>query len=224
MAIEKKGMLSPFTLYTSIITGAFFPLLGSFFAKMVFPSIGIYWEGVALTAIGGFLAHYFLAHTIHDLIHIKIEARLTVSTKYLKILLVITLIILLSIAFYLSYRTGWPVLVFAVIGAVVSMYAEGLIHHESQMAIGAMFLVIGAFYVQLGNAFNANVGEIFSYTKEWLECLLLSLFAFFSQYGWLLFYRLDDYGWSEKVRNESILITKLGLVFLVILFAVHILL
>jgi hypothetical protein len=84
--------------------------------------------------------------------------------------------------------------------------------------------VIVAFYVQLGNAFNADVGRIFSYTKEWLECLLLSLFAFFSQYGWLLFYRLDDYGWSEKVRNESILITKLGLVFLVILFAVHILL
>jgi len=50
----------------------------------------------------------------------------------------------------------------------------------------------------------------------WLRLLFLSLFAFFSQYGWLLFYRLDDYGWSPKVRNESILITKIGLPFLIL--------
>mgnify|MGYP000159066461 CR=1 FL=1 len=166
-------------------------------------------------AIGGFIAHYVLAHTIHDLFHYEIEPRITLSKTTLKILLVISLIILLAIALYLTYECGWPVMVFAIIGAIACMYAEGLIHHESQMAIGAMFLVIGSFYVQMGYSMNGNVAEVFKETKAWLECILLSLFAFFSQYGWLLFYRLDDYGWSTKKRNESILITKIGLIFLI---------
>jgi hypothetical protein len=99
------------------------------------------------------------------------------------------------------------------------MYAEGLLHSEYQMAIGAMFLVIGSFYVQVGyyhhgsNAFSAIDGSI------WLRLIFLSLFAFFSQYGWLLFYRLDDYGWSARVRNKSILYTKIGLPFLVLALA-----
>jgi len=221
MAIEEKGMLSPFTLFTSIITGGFFPLLGSFFAGLFLQKI--YWTGVFLTAIGGFIAHYVLAHTIHDLFHYEIEPRITLSKTTLKILLVISLIILLAIALYLTYECGWPVMVFAIIGAIACMYAEGLLHHESQMAIGAMFLVIGSFYVQMGYSMNGNVAEVFKETKAWLECILLSLFAFFSQYGWLLFYRLDDYGWSAKKRNESILITKIGLIFLVADFVVHIL-
>ena len=220
MAIEQKGMLSPFTIFTSIITGSFFPLLGSFFA--VFFINKVYWTGLILTAIGGFLAHYLLAHTIHDLFHYEIEKRVTLSKFSLKILLAITLAILLFIAIYLSYYSGWPVIIFALIGAVACMYAEGLIHHESQMAIGAMFLVIGSFYVQMG--YYMGVEEVFRMGKEWLEVILLSLFAFFSQYGWLLFYRLDDYGWSTKKRNESILITKIGLIFLVMVFAVHVLL
>ena len=222
MAIEEKGMLSPFTLFTSIITGGFFPLLGSFFAKIAVPSINIYWMGVTLTSIGGFLTHYFLAHTIHDLYHMKIEKRITLSKRALKIIFAIVAAILLFIAFYLTYYTGWPVLAFAAIGAIASMYAEGLIHHESQMAVGAMFLVIGSFYVQLGYAMHGNVAKVFSYSMAWIECLLLSLFAFFSQYGWLLFYRLDDYGWDPKKRNESILITKIGLIFLVAVFALHV--
>jgi hypothetical protein len=220
MAIEKKGMLSPFTIFTSIITGGFFPLLGSFFAAIFLEKI--YWTGVILTSFGGFLTHYVLAHTIHDLYHYEIEARYTLSKKALKILLVASLTILLFIAIYLAWQSGWPVIVFAIIGAIVSLYAEGLFHHESQMAIGAMFLVIGSFYVQMG--YFHGVEETFKLGKEWLEVILLSLFAFFSQYGWLLFYRLDDYGWSPKKRNESILITKIGLIFLVALFAVHVLL
>ncbi len=219
MAIEQKGMLSPFTLFTSIITGGFFPLLGSFFATLFIDKI--YWTGVLLTSFGGFLTHYVLAHTIHDLYHYEIEARYTLSKKTLKILLVLSLAILLFIMLYLTWKTGWPVTVFSIIGALVSLYAEGLIHHESQMAFGAMFLVIGSFYVQMGYFYGTNVSEVFSQTKAWVEVILLSLFAFFSQYGWLLFYRLDDYGWSAKKRNESILITKIGLIFLVLLFAVH---
>lgn len=219
MGIEQKGMLSPFTLFTSIITGSFFPLLGSFFASLFLNKI--YWNGVILTALGGFLAHYLLAHTIHDLFHYKIEKRATLSKTSLKILLIVSLIILLFIAIYLAYHSGWPVIVFAVIGAIASMYAEGLIHHESQMAFGAMFLVIGSFYVQMG--YYRSVDEVFKLGKEWIEVILLSLFAFFSQYGWLLFYRLDDYGWNAKKRNESILITKIGLIFLTLVFAVHVL-
>ena len=65
-------------------------------------------------------------------------------------LFVISLIILISIAIYLTVERGWPVMVFAIIGGIMSMYAEGLLHHESQMAFGAMFLVIGAFYFQSG--------------------------------------------------------------------------
>jgi len=218
MGIEKKGMLSPFTIFTSIITGGFFPLLGSFFAAMLISKI--YWVGVILTSVGGFLTHYVLAHTIHDLYHYEIEERYTLSKKALKILLASCIVALLSIALYLAWQSGWPVIAFAAIGATVSLYAEGLLHHESQMAIGAMFLVIGSFYVQMGYFYG--VEEVFKHSKEWLEVILLSLFAFFSQYGWLLFYRLDDYGWSPKKRNESILITKIGLIFLVALFAVHV--
>lgn len=220
MALEQKGMLSPFTIFTSIITGGFFPLLGSFFAALFLDRI--YWTGVALTSIGGFLAHYLLSHTIHDIFHYDIESRRTLSKNALKTLLGASLAVLLFIAFYLTYQSGWPVMVFAVIGALTCMYAEGLIHHESQMAFGAMFLVIGAFYVQMG--YFMNMDEVFSLWKEWLEVTLLSLFAFFSQYGWLLFYRLDDYGWDPKKRNESILMTKIGLIFLVALFGVHALL
>lgn len=214
MAIEKKGMLSPFTIFTSIITGGFFPLLGSFFASLFINKI--YWTGLILTSIGGFLAHYILAHSIHDLFHYEIEARVTLSKKTLKVMLFSSASILLFIAIYLAYYCGFPVLIFAFIGAVACAYAEGLIHHESQMAIGAMFLVIGSFYVQIGYIKAFDIG-----IKAWLELAMLSLFAFFSQYGWLLFYRLDDYGWSPKVRNKSILITKMGLIFLVILFAIH---
>lgn len=217
MGIEEKGMLSHFTIFTSIITGSFFPLLASFYAAILIGKI--YWVGVILTSLGGFLTHYVLAHTIHDLYHYEIEKRCTLSKRALKILLVACLIVLLSIAIYLAWQSGWPVIVFAVIGAIVSLYAEGLMHHESQMAFGAMFLVIGSFYVQAGYFYG--VDGAFKLGKEWLEIILLSLFAFFSQYGWLLFYRLDDYGWSPKKRNESILITKLGLIFLVAVFAVH---
>ena len=74
MAIEKKGMLSPFTVFTSIITGGFFPLLGSFFAGIFLEKI--YWTGVVLTAIGGFIAHYVLAHTIHDIFHYELGQHL----------------------------------------------------------------------------------------------------------------------------------------------------
>jgi len=214
----RKGILSPFTVVTSILTGSFFPLLGSFFAVMF--TGHAYWEGIILTAFGGFMAHYFLAHTIHDLIHSRIEERVTMSKGTLKLLLAITLAILLFIAIYLSVKCGWPVMVFSIIGAVVCMYAEGLLHHESQMAFGAMFLVIGSFYVQAGYPDGVN-GAISLGIKPWTELILLSLFAFFSQYGWLLFYRLDDYNWSKEVKNRSIILTKLGLVFLVMVFVLH---
>jgi hypothetical protein len=90
------------------------------------------------------------------------------------------------------------------------MYAEGLLHHESQMAFGAMFLLIGGFYVQVA---TLDLDYII-----WIKVICLSIFAFVSQYGWLLFYRLDDYGWNKKIKNRSILITKTGLIFLIIYF------
>lgn len=218
MRFEEKGLLSPFTVLTSILTGGFFPLLGSFFAYIFVEKL--YWEGIVLTSFGGFVAHYFLAHSIHDLYHSKLEKRATLSKKTLKLLFVLSAIVLLTIAIYLTYKCGWPVLIFSILGAVICMYAEGLLHHESQMAFGAMFLVIGSFYVQIGyqggieNALNLGI-------KPWLEVILLSIFAFFSQYGWLLFYRLDDYGWSKRMKNRSILLVKSGLVFLVLVFIVH---
>ncbi|MEA2055172.1 MAG: hypothetical protein U9O96_08755 [Candidatus Thermoplasmatota archaeon] len=222
MPLEKKGMTSSFTILTCIMTGGLFPVLGSFFAYgtgAIENFSDMYWTGLLLTSVGGFLAHYLLSHTIHDLYHYEIEERMTLSKKKLIILLSASLIILLSIAIYLTLAAGWPVMVFSVIGAIVCLYAEGLIHSEFQMAFGAMFLVIGSFYVQVGyyhhamNAFFEISGMI------WLRLIFLSLFAFFSQYGWLLFYRLDDYGWSPKVKNKSILITKIGLPFLILALA-----
>ncbi len=222
MSLEQKGMVSPFTVATSVITGGLFPLLGGLFAYStgVLPSLdNVSWLALGLTSLGGFLAHYLLSHTIHDLFHYDLEERATLSRRMLKMLLLVTLLVLLVIAVFLTLRAGWPVMVFAGIGAVVCMYAEGLLHSEAQMAFGAMFLVIGSFYVQVGSlhhgldAFTEVEGMI------WLKVVLLSLFAFFSQYGWLLFYRLDDYGWSPRVRNQSILLAKLGLPFLILALA-----
>jgi membrane-bound ClpP family serine protease len=140
----------------------------------------------------------------------KLEKRVTFSETTLKILLVGSLDILIIIALYLTLQCGWPVFVFALIGGLVSLYAEGLLHHESQMAIGAMFLVIGGFYVQ---AKTLNLDYII-----WLRLLCIALFAFLSQYGWLLIYRLDDYKYNERMKNRSILLTKSALVFLVLYF------
>lgn len=221
MGIEKKGIFSPFTIATSIITGGFFPLLGSFFAYAsgAIESGELYWGGILLTAVGGFIAHWLLAHTIHDIYHYEQGERMTWGKNTLRILMVISVILLLLIAIYLTLQAGWPVMVFALIGAVACIYAEGLIHHESQMAFGAMFLVIGSFYVQVGYHHHALDALSAIPSMIWLKLVFLSLFAFFSQYGWLLFYRLDDYGWSPEVRNKSILITKFGLLFLILALA-----
>ena len=208
MKFESKGMLGPFTIFTSFITGAIFPLIGSLVALNLGAVHTLYLEGVALVMLGGFIAHWILSHTIHDLVHLKIEERHTLSKRTLKILLVFSLVVLLSIAFYLTWQRGWPVMVFAVIGMIVSLYAEGLLHHESQMAFGAMFLVIGGFYVQ---AATLALDYIVS-----IKVICMSLFAFFSQYGWLLFYRLDDYKWDAKIKNWSIIVAKSGLFFLVL--------
>lgn len=208
MKFESKGMLGLFTIFTSFITGSIFPLIGSLVALNTGAVESLYLEGVALVMIGGFIAHWILAHTVHDLLHMKLESRQTFSRSTLKILLVVSIIILFSIALYLTWQRGWPVMVFAIIGFVVSLYAEGLLHHESQMAFGAMFLVLGGFYVQ--------AGTLMLDTIIWIKVLCISLFAFFSQYGWLLFYRIDDYQFSVKVKDRSILITKIGLLFLVV--------
>jgi len=208
MKFEKKGMLAPFTVVTSIITGVGFPLLGSFLALDLGIIKTLYIEGIFLVVIGGFLTQWVLAHTIHDLYHTDIEERVTFSKKKLKILIAISAPLLLGIAIYLAIQRGWPVLIFAVIGGIMSMYAEGLLHHESQMAFGAMFLVIGSFYVQAGTLHLDYI--------TWFKILCISLFAFLSQYGWLLIYRLDDYKYNEKKKNRSILIAKSSLFFLIL--------
>ena len=208
MKFEKKGMLAPFSIITSIITGVGFPLLGSLIALDLGIIKTAYIEGLFLVVMGGFLTQWVLAHTIHDLYHIDIEERITFSKGTLKILLAISVSFLLGIAIYLAIQRGWPVLIFAVIGGIMSLYAEGLLHHESQMAFGAMFLVIGSFYVQAG---TIHLDYII-----WFKILCISLFAFLSQYGWLSIYRLDDYEYNEKRKNRSILIAKSSIFFLIL--------
>jgi len=210
MPLGSKGMLSPFTVITSFITGGLFPFLGSVVAVDTGAVNVLNIPNMLLVIVGGFLAHWLLAHTVHDLYHYDIEKRNTFSKPMLKVLLVVSAVVLLSIAFYLSYTVGWLVLVFSAIGAVTCLYGEGLLHHESQMAVAAFFLVVGAFYVQ--------TGTLKLPAKVLFRLLSISLFAFFSQYGWLLFYRLDDYGWSPAVRNKSIILTKTGLPFLILYF------
>jgi len=210
MKFEKKGMLAPYTVITSIITGIGFALLGSFVAIDLGIIKTAYLEGIALVVIGGFLAQWILAHTIHDIYHMDIEKRITFSKKTLKILLTISASFLLIITIYLTIQRGWPVLIFAAIGGIMSLYAEGLLHNESQMAFGAMFLVIGSFYVQVGTLSLEYI--------IWLKIICISLFAFLSQYGWILIYRLDDYKYNEKRKNKSILIAKSALFFLILYF------
>ena len=210
MKLEKKGMLAPYTILTSLLTGMGFPLLGSLIALDIGKIQGIYVDGIILVVTGGFVADWVFAHTIHDIYHMKIEERVTFSKRTLKVLFVVSLLFLSMIALYLTLQRGWPVLVFSIIGGIVSMYAEGLLHHESQMAFGAMFLVIGGFYIQVG---TLNLDYI-----VWIRVLCIALFAFFSQYGWLLIYRLDDYEYDEKRKNRNILITKSALIFLILYF------
>ena len=210
MKLEKKGMLAPYTILTSLLTGMGFPLLGSLIALDIGKIQGIYVDGIILVVIGGFVADWVFAHTIHDIYHMKIEERVTFSKRTLKVLFVVSLLFLSMIALYLTLQRGWPVLVFSIIGGIVSMYAEGLLHHESQMAFGAMFLVIGGFYIQAG---TLNLDYI-----VWIRVMCIALFAFFSQYGWLLIYRLDDYEYDEKRKNRNILITKSALIFLILYF------
>lgn len=210
MSLEKKGMIAPFTILTSIITGAGFPLLGSILAIDLNVINEPYYDGIYLVIFGGFVAQWVLAHTIHDFIHIDIEKRVTFSKKILKILFVISLVILLIIAIYLTLKRGWPVMLFSIIGGIVCIYAEGLLHHESQMAFGAMFLVIGAFYVQVSTLYLNYI--------IWIRVLCMAFFAFLSQYGWLLIYRLDDYGYDEKKKNIGIFVTKSAIFFLLLYF------
>ena len=210
LKLGKKGILAPYTFITSVITGSIFPLLGSLIALDLKLITTPYIEGIILVMFGGFIAHWITAHTIHDLFHIQKEKRNTLSKRALKILFISSLIILLAIAIFLTLKRGWPVMIFAVIGVVCCLYAEGLLHHESQMAFGAMFLVIGGFYVQVG---TLNL-DYLTYVK--VTCI--ALFSFFSQYGWLLLYRLNDYGWSENFKNRSILVAKIGLLFLIVYF------
>ena len=198
------------------MTGALFPLLGSVAAVSTGALDGIHLQRLLLVVLGGFLAHWLLTHTIHDLLHYEERdtegKRQTLSRKNLKILMFVSAAILLMIALYLTWVVGWPVLVFSVLGALLCMYGRGLIYHESMMAFAALFLVIGGFYVQVGTFDLKSV--------IWLKVLFLSLFSFFSQYGWLHIYRLDHYGWSERERNRGILITKMGLPFLILYFLI----
>ena len=191
-------------------------MLGSIAAVSTGALESIHLQRLILVVLGGFLAHWLLTHTIHDLLHYEegdaAGKRQTLSRKNLKILMVVSAAILLMIALYLTWMVGWPVLVFSVLGAVLCMYGRGLLYHESMMAFGALFLVIGAFYVQVG---TFNIESVI-----WLKVVFLSWFSFFSQYGWLHMYRLDHYGWSERERNRGILITKMGLPFLSLYFLV----
>ncbi len=214
MKFEKKGIIAPYTVLTSLITGIAFPFLGSIMALDLGVIENLYTEGLILVLIGGFLAQWLLAHTIHDLYHMKKEKRITFSKNTLKILFAVSLSILLAITIYLTLQRGWPVLPFSIIGGIVCIYAEGLMHHESQMAFGAMFLVIGAFYVQTG---TLELNRI-----VWFGVLSMSLFSFLSQLGWLLIYRLDDYKYDAKKKNLSILTTKSSFVFLIIYFLLKI--
>ena len=208
MKLDNKGLLSPFSFITSIITGMGFPLIGSLIILDIGNNYSIYLLGLLLTIIGGFIAHWLLAHSTHDYFKKFDNKRRTISKKSLKIVVIFSIISLLIITIYLSIQRGWPVIVFSLIGLICCFYVEGVLHHESQMAFGAMFLVIGSFYIQVG---TLDLDYLI-----WVKVIMMSLFAFFSQYGWLLFYRLDDYNWNKKIKNKSILITKTGIIFLII--------
>lgn len=189
------------------MTGGLFPFIGSVVALATGATATLNWFYILLVVIGGFTAHWVLAHTIHDIDHYDREARLTLSKKALKILMIGSIILLMLIAVYFTLQVGWPILVFSSIGFVACLYGEGLLHSEVQMAIAAFFLVVGGFYVQ--------AGTLFLPPKIWLQVMCMGMFGFYAQYGWLLFYRIDDYGWDPGARNESILVSKIAIPFLI---------
>ena len=157
MVLEKKGMLAPFTIITSFITGIGFPLLGSLIALDLGVIKQPYTEGIILVLIGGFLAQWTQAHTIHDLYHYDKDERITLSKKSLKTIFVISTILLFIIMIYLTIQRGWPILVFAIIGAIVSMYAEGLIHIKSGIGESRRFsTTIKEDFLYIASVFNKN--------------------------------------------------------------------
>ena len=121
MKLGKKGMLAPFTILTSIVTGIGFPLLGTFIAIDLNVIDTLYFEGLILVIIGGFTAQWIFAHTIHDIYHIDREKRITFSKKILKILLILSVVILLLIASYLTIQRGWPIIIFSMIGGLFNL-------------------------------------------------------------------------------------------------------
>ncbi len=205
---KRKGTFSGYTIFTAFMTGGAFSLIGSLIAPQ------IYLDRFILAAFGSFWAHWILSHAFHDLFHYTEEERKkmsTVSVNMLKFLIVASAVLLLSIAIYLSIQSGWLVIVFAILGGVLSMYAERILYHEAMYAFAAFFALIGSFYVQ-----TSHLGI----DMETLKILLMGGFAFFTSYGWIHIYRLDHYGWTAKERNKGLTIGKLGIPFVILFFLV----
>lgn len=205
---KRKGTFSTYTIFTAILTGGAFSLIGSLIAPET------YLDRLILAAVGCFLAHWILSHAFHDLYHYTEKERKemsTVSTCMLKVLIIVSAVVLLFIAIYLALQAGWMVIVFAVIGAVLCTYAKHLLYHEIMYALAGFFALMGSFYVQTSH---------FSMDMLTLKALLMSMFAFFTCYGWIHIYRLDHYGWTAKERNKGLTITKLGIPFLILYFLV----
>jgi len=202
---KSKGTFSMYTIYTAFFTGGAFSIIGSLVAAP-----NIYLDRLILTAFGCFLAHWVLTHAFHDLFHYDDEERKkmsTVSKNRLKILIVVSFIILYSIAGYLTLKAGLLVIIFTIIGTILSMYAKRLLYHEAMYAFAGFFASLGSFYVQT---------SYFAFDLLTLKSLLVSTFAFFTCYGWIHLYRLDHYGWSAKERNKGLYFTKFGVLFLII--------
>ena len=204
--LEQKGIFSGYIIFNAIITGGAFSIIGSLIA----PQFLI--DRLILAAFGSFWAHWILTHAFHDLFHYteaEREKMATVNTLTLKILIAVSIIMLLSIAIYLSLEAGWLVLVFAVIGAVLCMYARKLLYHEVMYALAGFFALIGSYYVQSSH---------FAFDMATLKVIFMATFAFFSWYGWIHIYRLDHYGWTAKEKNIGLVIGKLGIPFLILYF------
>ncbi len=84
------------------MTGGLFPLLGSVVAVTLGAVEKLDLSRLALVILGGFIAHWLLTHTIHDLLHFDEGdaegKRQTLSKKSLKGLMILSLVPIVAIA------------------------------------------------------------------------------------------------------------------------------
>ncbi|MFQ6084891.1 MAG: hypothetical protein ACE5OY_01295 [Candidatus Bathyarchaeia archaeon] len=190
-----KGIKSLEYLIFTFLSGISAAILGTLLA---YPNLHL--DRFILVLIGVFTLQAVVAHGIHDLYHGG--HRKTYSKRVLKILIAGGLILIAIIGAYLTYSSGWLVLLFAGAGIALSFYAKGLLYIEEMFPTAGALVVLGSYYVQASTLS--------------FQVAVLALCSFFWWYGGIHIYRLDDYGWSQKEKTKGLVLFFIGVLILAV--------